>query len=213
MKLTKSQGATVATVFTAILVIASLSSIIIMQTNNASASNLIVKQKIRGDVAVAQKTLRRKRAEIYLQIYLLRDLRQQPVINKSVLQCKNLIQMSLITVFRGCGPAQQLTIANGLGSATFSGKVTGFDFTTGEEKTVTVSAKLTATGKVEIFKFSSHTNFGDINEVFHSTDKIRSASGSLNIAGDINFSFDDAVGIIGKSSRWYNTSDKELVLD
>ena len=29
-----------------------------MQTNNASASNVIYKQKIRDDVAIAQKTLR-----------------------------------------------------------------------------------------------------------------------------------------------------------
>ena len=58
MKLTTSRGATVVTIFTAILVTASLCSMIIMQTNNASASNVIVNQKIRGDVAIAQKTLR-----------------------------------------------------------------------------------------------------------------------------------------------------------
>lgn len=57
MKLTTSRGATVATIFTVILVIAALCTIIIMQTSNASASNVIYKQKIRGDVAVAQKTI------------------------------------------------------------------------------------------------------------------------------------------------------------
>ena len=84
MKLTTSRGATVATIFTAILVIASLCSIIIMQTNNASASNVIFKQKIRGDVAVAQKTI--KEGKYIYRLYLLRDLRQQRVINNSVLQ-------------------------------------------------------------------------------------------------------------------------------
>ena len=54
-----------------------------MQTNNAAASNVIYKQKIRGDVAVAQKTI--KEGSIFT-IYLLRDLRQQRVINNSVFQ-------------------------------------------------------------------------------------------------------------------------------
>ena len=58
MKLTTSRGATVATIFTAILVTTSLCSIIIMQTNNAAASNVIYKQKIRGETAVAQKTIK-----------------------------------------------------------------------------------------------------------------------------------------------------------
>ena len=58
MKLTTSRWATVATIFTAILVIASLCSIIIMQTNNASASNVIFKEKIRGDVALLDKTIK-----------------------------------------------------------------------------------------------------------------------------------------------------------
>jgi hypothetical protein len=102
------------------------------------------------------------------------------------------------TVFEGCGPAQRLIIANGLGSAAFGGTVTGFDFTTGEEKTVTVNAKLTATGKVQTSAFSTQTNNREINEVFHSNGKIRPASGSLNIGGGITFSADDAVGIISK---------------
>ena len=113
-------------------------------------------------------------------------------------------------VFEGCGPAQQLTIANGLGSATFGGTVTGFDFTTGEEKTVTVNAKLTATGKVQTSTFSTHTNNRDINEVFHPNGKIRPASGSLNIVGGITFSADDAVWYNIQICCWYNTSDKEL---
>ena len=58
MKLTTSRGATVATIFTAILVTASLCSIIIMQTNNAAASNVIYKQKLKNDLVIVQKTLR-----------------------------------------------------------------------------------------------------------------------------------------------------------
>jgi hypothetical protein len=58
MKLATSREATVTTTFIAMLVIASLCSTIIMQTNNAAASNVIFKQKIRGEVAVVQKTIK-----------------------------------------------------------------------------------------------------------------------------------------------------------
>ena len=100
-------------------------------------------------------------------------------------------------VFECCGPAEQLTIA-GLGSATFGGTVKGFDFARGKEKTVTVNAEFTATGKVQTSTFSTHTNNRDINEVFHPNGKIRLASGSLNIVGGITFSADVAAGIISK---------------
>jgi hypothetical protein len=79
-----------------------------------------------------------------------------------------------------------------------SGTVTGFDFATGEEKTVTVNAELTATGKVQTSTFNIHANSRDINEVFHSNGKLRPASGSLNIGGGMTFSADDAIGIISK---------------
>jgi hypothetical protein len=57
-------------------------------------------------------------------------------------------------VFECCCPAEQLTIA-GLGSATFGGTVKGFDFARGKEKTVTVNAEFTATGKVQTSTFST----------------------------------------------------------
>lgn len=91
-----------------------------------------------------------------------------------------------------------LTVANGLGSATFSARVTGFDFATGEEKTVTVNADLTATGKVQTSNFGFHTNSRDVTVVLHSKGMNRPASGSLNIGGDITISADDATGTISK---------------
>ena len=112
-------------------------------------------------------------------------------------------------VFEGCGPAEQLTIA-GLGSATFGGTIKGFDFARGKEKTVTVNAEFTATGKVQTSTFSTHINNRDINEVFHPNGKIRLASGSLNIIGGITFSADVACWYNIQICRWYNTSDKEL---
>jgi hypothetical protein len=70
MKLTTSRGVTVATIFAAILVVASLCSINIMQTSNAYASNVIYKQMIRGEVAVAQKNSRKEvhRAEVFFLV-------------------------------------------------------------------------------------------------------------------------------------------------
>ena len=92
-----------------------------------------------------------------------------------------------------------MTIANNLGSATFSGTVTGF--TAGEEKTVTVNVKLTATGKPENSNFNLRTHTRDINEVIQVSGITRSASGSMNIAGGITFSADDVdAGAIYKTA-------------
>ena len=195
MKLTTSRGVTVAIIFTSILVIASLCSTIIMQTNNAAASNVIYKQKIRGDVAVAQKTIKEGSISTTISAKGFTTTEGDKQLCVSVRESD---PDESDTLFEGCGPAQRLTIANGLGSATFGGTVTGFDFSAGEEKTVTVNAELTATGKAETSKFSIHTNNRDINEVFLSSGKIRPASGSLNIGGGITLSAADAVGIISK---------------
>ena len=202
MKLTTSRGATVATIFTAILVTASLCSMIIMQTNNASASNVIYKQKIRGDVAFAQKTIKEgstPSGSIFTtataQGFMTAAGDKQVCVTVRALDPDEIISEFGPT----CGPAQQLTIANNLGSATFSGKVTGF--TAGEEKTVTVNVKLTATGKPENSNFNLRTHTRDINEVIQVSGITRSASGSMNIAGGITFSADDVdAGAIYKTA-------------
>ena len=194
MKLTTSRGATVATIFTAILVTASLCSIIIMQTNNASASNVIYKQKIRGD-----QLLRKKHSgkEIYLQTLSAKGFTTTAGDKQLCVSVRESDPDESDTVFQGCGPAQRLTIAC-LGTATFGGTITGFDFTTGEEKTVTVNAKLTATGKAETSKFIPILIIETLMKCSTSDGTIRPASGSLNIAGGITFSSDDASGIISK---------------
>jgi hypothetical protein len=48
----------VASFLTAILVIASLYSIVIVQNNNAAASNVIFKASLKGNQAIAEKTIR-----------------------------------------------------------------------------------------------------------------------------------------------------------
>ena len=202
MKLTTSRGATVATIFTAILVTASLCSMIIMQTNNASASNVIYKQKIRGDAAFAQKTIKEGNTpsgSIFTtataQGFMTAAGDKQVCVTVRALDPDEIIS----EFGPACGPAQQLTIANNLGSATFSGTVTGF--TAGEEKTVTVNVKLTATGKPENSNFNLRTHTRDINEVIQVSGITRSASGSMNIAGGITFSADDVdAGAIYKTA-------------
>ena len=171
-----------------------------MQTNNAAASNVIYKQKIRGETAVAQKTIKEGSTPSG-SIFTTISAKGFTTTGGDKLLCVTVTKADpdeSDTVFQGCGPAQQLTIANGLGSATFGGTVTGFDYVADEEKTVTVKAELTATGKIKTSPFNVHTSNRDITEVLHTNGEIRSASGSLNIEGGITLSVDDAVGIISK---------------
>jgi hypothetical protein len=96
-----------------------------------------------------------------------------------------------------CGPVKELTVGNGLADATFSGTFTDIlDYGAGEFVTVTVTADLTATGKVQTTTFRSGTTTPDYKFVTHSTGMTRPASGSLEITGDVTFSTDDATGII-----------------
>lgn len=92
------------------------------------------------------------------------------------------------TAFLGCGSPMQLTI-NGFSSATWRGTVTGTDYVTGEDKTVTVSAGLTGTGSMSsnvgagpIIMTKDATIAGHVNGIG------RAASGPLTISGDLSFS-------------------------
>jgi hypothetical protein len=89
-------------------------------------------------------------------------------------------------------------VANGLNSATFSGTITGVDYTTGQEKTVTVNADMTATGKPYTSTFSYREVTPNFKYVQNQNGMVRPASGSLNISGDLTFSTDDASGNIEK---------------
>lgn len=167
-----------------------------MQTNNASASNVIYKQKLKNDLAIAQKSLRE--GNIFTEISV-NGFTTTAGDKQLCVSVRQVDPDESDDLFQGCGPAQRLTV--GFSTATFGGTITGFDFTTHEEKTVTVNAKLIATGKAEtgeISKLSTHTNNRDINEVVHASGTFRQASGSLDIEGGLTFSFDDARGIISK---------------
>jgi hypothetical protein len=97
-----------------------------------------------------------------------------------------------------CGPAK-LTIGSGLSSATFSATLTGFDFVSGTDKTVTVTGDLTATGKVGTTTTSTHINTRSFTYTFNFHGKDRPASGTLNFQGDISINIDDANAGISSS--------------
>ena len=110
----------------------------------------------------------------------------------------------LLSAFYGCAPADQLNINSGLNSATFSGTITLIDdITLTEEKTVTVNADLTGTGKALTQNFGIRQVTQDFTFVTNAHGQFRPASGSLTITdtntGDIIISTDDSNGIIGKS--------------
>jgi hypothetical protein len=181
----------------ATLVIASLASIGMMQTNAADATtgrNIILKERFTGEFARLVGTIEEGGITTTAAAFAFETSEG----NRQV--CLNVIQhedfLTFYMNFMGCGPADEFTVANGLGSATFSGMVTGVDFLTGEEKTMTVSGDLTATGQPQVSVARQGFTTPDFKVVQTSNGKIRPASGSLNISGDITLSFDDATGSI-----------------
>jgi hypothetical protein len=188
-----TERASVASLLTVILVIGSLCSIVIMLSNNAAASNVLFKERLKGIAASAEKTTREGSTTTVVAAQAFTTTGGDTVL------CVFVIKYDESTFFNdleGCAAGQQLTVANGLSSATFSGTVTGFDFVSGEEKTVTVNADLTATGKVQTSTSGSHFSGRGFTEVTHFSGMSTAASGSLNIGGDITFSIDDATGQI-----------------
>jgi hypothetical protein len=182
----------------AILVIALLASIGMMQTNNANAAgNIIYKERLKENFAYAQKTI--EEGSITTQVFA----EAFKTTSGDTGICVGMTKYdsstdTYPTDFGGCDPASQLTIANNLNSATFSGTITGFDHATGEEKTVTVNVDLTATGKAQTGTFGFRFVTPDFKVVSNENGRHAPASGSLNISGDLTFSTDDATGQIAK---------------
>jgi hypothetical protein len=102
----------------------------------------------------------------------------------------------------------KLTIGGGLSTATFSATLTGFDYATNTDKTVTVTGDLTATGKVQTTSFGTHTHTPAITAVFNFHGKERPASGTLNFQGDINLNIGDATGGISNAGSGSLTIQK-----
>jgi hypothetical protein len=127
-----------------------------MQASNAAAAptagaggNAIFKERVSDKLALAKGTSGETTASAFVFT----------TSSGSTEICVSMFTDDFSTDFFGCGLADSVVIDNGLNSATYSGTITGFDYATGEEKTVTVNADLTATGKVQTatININSHT--------------------------------------------------------
>lgn len=184
----------------AILVIASLASIGMMQTNNAAAvGNTIEKARFKETFAVASDTI--QEGSITTQAYSTAFKSTTGEEEICVFMSRYDASTDTYLLYGGgCGPANELTITEGLNSATFSGTIQAIDLANNEAPfTVTVTVDLTATGQPQTTTSTFHSTspFGTFVQNEHGM--IRDASGSLNISGDFTFSADDADGIIGKA--------------
>jgi hypothetical protein len=199
MTTTTTTRASVASLLTvAVLVVASLASIGMMQTNNAAATgNIIYKESIKENFAYAQKTIEEGSITTQVVVEAFQTTSGDTRICVGILKYDSSTD-TYPTDFHGCGPASQLTIANTLNSATFSGTITGFDHATEKGKTVTVNVDLTATGKAQTGTFGFRFITPEFKVVSHESGRHAPASGSLNFSGDLTFSTDDATGQIAK---------------
>jgi hypothetical protein len=192
-KITK---ASVASLLAAVLVIASLASIGMMQTN-AAARNIVFKEKFRGLDVVAQKTIEEGNIRTIYTAEAFTNIFGEQEICLDILKEDTSTDTFVSDIF-GCGPADVLTVSKSLDSATFSGTdITVTDFFTDEEFTVTVHADMTATGKPQTSTFGVHSTTSESKLIFNQHGKVRPATGSLDITGDITFSTNDATGLIG----------------
>jgi hypothetical protein len=171
-----------------------------MQTD-AAAKNIVFQEQIRGSFARATESIE----EGNIRTDLFAEAFETPTGDIAIILVIDKIDTSTDTFlfgFFGFGTADQLTVANDLSSATFSGTVTAIEDITGEEMTFTIDVDLTATGKPERFGFKDRFITPDFKALTIVNGKIRPASGSMDVSGDgITFSTDDASGEIGRELR------------
>ena len=164
-----------------ILVIASLTSVG-MQTN-ATAQNTVFQEQIRGNFVDAFQSIEEGniRTDYYASAFT--DPSGEIAIILSISKIDTTTD-TFVFGFLGFGPADQLTVANNLDSATFSGTVTEVESVSGEEMTFTVDVDLTATGKPERYAFKDRFISPDFKALTNINGKVRQASGSMDISGD-----------------------------
>jgi hypothetical protein len=182
----------------AILVTASLASIGMIQTDAQRGGNIIFKQRITENFASAFATS--VEGSILTQAFVetFTTVSGDSQILLIIAQVDTSTDTLLFNFF-GSSPADEFTVANSLGSASFSGTVTGIDEVTGEELTFTVDGDLTATGKPERVNGGNRFNSPGLTIVENFNGHVRTASGSLDVSGDgISLSTDDATGHISR---------------
>jgi hypothetical protein len=182
-----------------LLLIASLAAIGMMQTNvaDAASKNIIFHENFKDFSASAEKTIKEGSITTSISVEAFTSTSGDPQICAAILKWDDSSgERTYLTELIGCSPPDELTISNSLKSATFSGTITDIDLTTQKEKTVTVNAELTATGKAEHFTSRGGFTTPDIKLAEHENGAHRPASGSIDISGGFTFSTDDASGKI-----------------
>jgi hypothetical protein len=124
-----------------------------MQTNAAAAGNTILHEKFSGLEFSAESKLQEGDTETYVFIAASRTVEGGDWFTLIFDE----VGPDQALRFFVEGPPDQLSIDQGLNSATLSAaSVTGVDEETGTEKTISVDVSLAATGKAQISKFSYH---------------------------------------------------------
>jgi hypothetical protein len=179
----------------AILVTASLASIVGMMQTDAAAQKTVIRERLRGEFISAQALS--TEGSITTQVFVTTfQTSSGPEICLFLTSIDQSTGTFLID-FVGCGPADELTVTRNIQSGTFSSTVTGFDFVSGEEMTLTVSGDLTATEKAQTFTGTQRFTTPSFHFLIQFNGRIAPASGSLTVTGDgFTFSTDDATGTI-----------------
>ncbi len=183
-----------------LLLIASLAAIgMMMQTNvaDAASKNIIFHENFKDFSASAEKTITDGSITTSISVEAFTSTSGDTQICAAILKWDDSSgERTYLTELFGCSPPDKLTISHSLKSATFSGTITDIDLTTQKEKTVTVNADLTATGKAEHYTSRGGFTTPDIKLAEHENGAHRPASGSIDISGGFTFSTDDASGKI-----------------
>lgn len=182
-----------------LLLIASLAAIGMMQTNvaDAASKNIIFHENFKDFSASAEKTIKEGSITTSISVEAFTSTSGDTQICAAILKWDDSSgERTYLTELFGCSPPDKLTISHSLKSATFSGTITDIDLTTQKEKTVTVNADLTATGKAEHYTSREGFTTPDIKFASHENGAHRPASGSIDISGGFTFSTDDASGKI-----------------
>jgi hypothetical protein len=183
----------------AVLLIASLAAIGLTQTNVADAAsrNRIFHENFKGSSASADKEITEGGITTLVSVEAFTTTSGATEICAAILKWDDSSgDRTYLMEWFGCDPPDDLTISNSLKSATFSGTITDFDYATQQEKTVTVNADLTATGKAEHYTFREGFTSPNIKFAGHENGAHRLASGSIDTSGAFTFSTDDASGTI-----------------
>lgn len=197
----------------AILVTASLAYIGMIQTSTASTSGEnVFRARLRGGEIQASASTVEGDIQTSVGVYAFTTASGSQEICIGIDRSDTNLE-TYYFAFSECGPADQLSVSTQLNSGTFSGTITGLDFVSGEEVTVTVSGDFSATGRAGTFASSSHTSSPYGNIVQHSNARAAPASGTLDVSVDFTSSDDrDFTFSIDATGQIANVRSGEIIV-